>query len=253
MALHQVAPGPYFDFIFEQLFRQFSRNLLVFQPTDLSQEPVAQYGSVGPWQPGGSEYVEQLAFGGDGLADQLADGRINLFRCFPVLAALLVHCRLQGLEETDVITNLCGCIAGGAKGKSTRELSDYLHPAFLAIFLLENVFLPGRDELQTLGGCAANPPIPIENVHHVARNAMFFQHHSDGLRGIESWVALTTALGVSDQCLFQLIGQAEVIHHQSARLVTEHAIYLRDGLHQPVALHRLVDIHGVQTGRVEPG
>ena len=53
-------------------------------------------------------------------------------------------------------------------------------------------------------------------------------------------------------CL-QLVGQAEIVHHQAAGLVLEHPVDPGDGLHQPVAAHRLVHVHGVQAGRVEAG
>jgi hypothetical protein len=63
--------------------------------------------------------------------------------------------------------------------------------------------------------------------------------------------ALAAALGVGDERLLELIGEAEVIHHQPAGLVAEDAVHAGDGLHEAVALHRLVGIHRVQAGRVE--
>ena len=47
--------------------------------------------------------------------------------------------------------------------------------------------------------------------------------------------------------------QPEIVDYQAARLVPEDAIHPRDRLHQPVAAHRLVDIHGVQARRIESG
>ena len=61
------------------------------------------------------------------------------------------------------------------------------------------------------------------------------------------------AAGVGGQGLLQLGGQAQVVHHQPAGLVAEHPVDPGDGLHQPVAPHRLVGVHGVQAGGVEPG
>ena len=49
------------------------------------------------------------------------------------------------------------------------------------------------------------------------------------------------------------MGEAQVVDDEAAGLVAEHAVDARDGLHQPVAAHRLVDIHRVQAGRVETG
>ena len=53
--------------------------------------------------------------------------------------------------------------------------------------------------------------------------------------------------------LLELVGQAEVIDDQAAGLVPEDAVDPGDGLHQAVALHRLVDVHRVQAGGVEAG
>ncbi len=65
--------------------------------------------------------------------------------------------------------------------------------------------------------------------------------------------ARAAALGVGRQRLLQLVGEAEVVHHQPAGLVPEHAVHARDRLHQPVPAHRLVDVHRVQARRVEAG
>jgi hypothetical protein len=51
-------------------------------------------------QPGGGEDVDHLAFGGDGLADELAYRGVDLLGCLPVRAALLVQRGLQGLEPS---------------------------------------------------------------------------------------------------------------------------------------------------------
>ena len=51
----------------------------------------------------------------------------------------------------------------------------------------------------------------------------------------------------------QFVGNADVIHHQAALLVLEHAVHPGDGLHQVVALHGLVHIQGMHAGRVEAG
>ncbi len=66
-------------------------------------------------------------------------------------------------------------------------------------------------------------------------------------------LARAAALGVGGERLLQLVGEAQVVHHQPAGLVPEHAVHAGDGLHQPVAAHRLVDVHRVQARRVEAG
>jgi hypothetical protein len=49
---------------------------------------------------GGGEDVDHLAFGGDGLAHELADGGVDLLGRLAVGAALLVQRGLQGLEPS---------------------------------------------------------------------------------------------------------------------------------------------------------
>src|SRR3984957_4298221 len=65
----------------------------------------------------------------------------------------------------------------------------------------------------------------------------------DGLRllaDIRCWISRTASLRVLLGRLFQLVADADKIHHESARLVAENPVYARDGLHERVALHRLV-------------
>ena len=49
------------------------------------------------------------------------------------------------------------------------------------------------------------------------------------------------------------MGQPQVIDNQPARLVFEYPVHPGDRLHQPMPAHRLIDIHRVQEGLVEPG
>ena len=91
------------------------------------------------------------------------------------------------------------------------EFHHHLHPAFFAVLLFEDVLLPGGDQREAFGGFACRPLVPIETVHQVAGDAVFFQHHGDGLRSIEGRVALAAALGVGDERLLELIGKAEVM------------------------------------------
>ena len=49
------------------------------------------------------------------------------------------------------------------------------------------------------------------------------------------------------------MGEPEVVHHQPAGLVAENPVDPGDGLHQTVAPHGLVHVHGVQTGCIEAG
>lgn len=101
-----------------------------------------------------------------------------------------------------------------------------------------------------------------------------------GLSSVIGRIALAGILGVLGKDALELIGKAEVIHDQAAGFVLEpstpelarqimrsirrspterrqrgsqHAIHAGDDLHEPVALHRLVGIYGVQAGSVKTG
>ncbi len=63
--------------------------------------------------------------------------------------------------------------------------------------------------------------LPIGAVQQVAGDAVLLQHDGDGLLGVVGRIALAAALGVVGEGVLQLIGEAEVIHHQPARLVAE--------------------------------
>jgi hypothetical protein len=62
------------------------------------------------------------------------------------------------------------------------------------------------------------PLVPVETVHQVAGDAVFLQHHGDGLRGVEGRVPLAAALGVADERLLELIGEAGEVRMQKCEL-----------------------------------
>ena len=102
-------------------------------------------------------------------------------------------------------------------------------------------------------GRARDPRRPVEAVEQAAADLVLLQHDRDGLGLVDGGLARAAALGVGRQRLLQLVGQAEVVHHQPAGLVLEDPVHPRDGLHQPVPAHRLVHVHRVQARRVEAG
>ncbi|MNG07065.1 hypothetical protein D3C84_903510 [compost metagenome] len=93
----------------------------------------------------------------------------------------------------------------------------------------------------------------VEAMQQAAQHIELFFQQRIRLMGIHRWPATAFAGGVLLECRFQLVGDADVIHHQAALLVLEHAVYPGDGLHQVVALHRLVDVQGVHARRIETG
>ena len=61
------------------------------------------------------------------------------------------------------------------------------------------------------------------------------------------------ALGVVFQGFFQVFGDADVVHHEAPGFATKDAVDAGDRLHQVVAAHGLIDIHGVEAGGIEAG
>ncbi len=102
-------------------------------------------------------------------------------------------------------------------------------------------------------GVPVDPGRPVEAVEQAAADLVLLEHHGDGLVLVDRGLAGAAALGVGRQRLLQLVGEAEVVDDQAAGLVLEHAVDARDRLHQPVAAHRLVDVHRVQARGVEAG
>jgi hypothetical protein len=51
----------------------------------------------------------------------------------------------------------------------------------------------------------------------------------------------------------QPLGNADIVHNQTAGLAANHPVHAGDGLHQALALHGLVHIHRGHARRVEAG
>ena len=88
-------------------------------------------------------------------------------------------------------------------------------------------------------------------MEQTAADLVLLQHHLDRLLLVQRRFPPAAALGVRGERPLQLVGEAEVVDDESARLVAEHSVDPRDGLHQPVAAHRLVHVHRVQARGVE--
>ena len=87
----------------------------------------------------------------------------------------------------------------------------------------------------------------------IAADRIAREHRYDRLVLIDGGISMPAAFGIDGERLLQLMGQTEVVDHQATGLVLENAVYAGDGLHEAVAAHGFVDIHRVQTGRVEAG
>ena len=96
-------------------------------------------------------------------------------------------------------------------------------------------------------------PAVVATVHYAAHDVHFLQQHGQRFGSVVRGVAFALGFGVGLECGLQLIGNADVIHHQAARLVLEHAVHPGNRLHQIVAFHGFVHIHGVTARRIKAG
>ena len=87
---------------------------------------------------------------------------------------------------------------------------------------------------------------------HGADDLVLLQQHPNGLGFVDAGLVAAVA-GILPERALEVLRDADVVHDQPRRLVAEDAVDAGDGLHQPVALHRLVHIHRVHAGRVEAG
>ena len=83
-------------------------------------------------------------------------------------------------------------------------------------------------------------------MEETAADLVLLDHHGDRFVLVKGGAPGAAALRVGRERGLQLMGQPQVVHHGPAGLVLEHAVDSCDGLHQPVAAHRLVDVHRVQ-------
>ena len=91
LALHEIVFRAGFQLVLQQFLEQLRSHVLVLQPPDLSEESIIEDSDIGLFESRGGEDVDDMAFGADRLAHELADGGVDLFRCLAVLAASFVE------------------------------------------------------------------------------------------------------------------------------------------------------------------
>ena len=203
-------------------------------------------------RPAGGEDVDH-AFRRNGARDDLADGLIQLLVWSRRSGRALDQHRLHRLEERDVVADANRVLMRHRERKGTGEVAHRLNAAVLAVLLREDVFLRRRQQAQPLLRRTRDPRGAVEAVEQPAADVELLQHDCDRLALIECRPSGAAALGVGRERPLQLVGEPEIVDDEAARLVPEHAVDARNRLHQPVAAHRLVDVHRVQARRVEAG
>ena len=169
-----------------------------------------------------------------------------------VAAALGEH-GLHGLKEAHVVADARRLVARHREGEGPGQVAHGRDESVLAVLLGENVFLRRGEQSQPFRRRAGGPCGEVEAVQHGEAYLVLLQHERDRFPLVHGGAAGAAALGVGGERLLEFLGQAEIVHDQTAGLVAEHAVDAGDGLHQAVAAHRLVHVHGVQARRVEAG
>ena len=90
-------------------------------------------------------------------------------------------------------------------------------------------------------------------VQHATQDIQLFCQHGIGFRRIHRRFSAPLAGGVFLERALQLVGNADVVHHQAALFILEHAIHPSNGLHQVMSLHRLVHVQGMHARRIKTG
>ena len=84
-------------------------------------------------------------------------------------------------------------------------------------------------------------------------NLVLLKHHRHRFLLVEHRLPGTTAFRVGCERQFEFMGKAQVIDNQASAFVHKYPVDPRDCLHQAVAAHRFIDIHGMQVGSVKTG
>ena len=113
------------------------------------------------------------------------------------------------------------------------------------------MFLSRRNQRQLLHSAAGDPEAPVEPVQDVTGDFILLQQDRNRLSHIVAGRSRAAAGGIGSHRVTQLIGKAEIIDNQAARLLAEHAVHASNRLHQPVAPHGLVSVHGMQTRSIK--
>lgn len=88
---------------------------------------------------------------------------------------------------------------------------------------------------------------------HAVDNIQLLQQNRVSLFRAMGWLTATLGISISFQSLLQLAGYPNIVHHQATRLVFKHAVNPCNRLHQVVAFHGLINVHGMTHRRIKAG
>ncbi len=154
------------------------------------------------------------------------------------------------LEEADVVADArcassCGTASANAlpRARSRPRRSGACRPRGRG-----RAPVPSAMSVQLLRrACPVQPRRPVEAVEACRSTTSYFSSMTaTACAWSMAGSPVPPLVGVVGERLLELVGDAEVVDDQAARLVAEDAVHAGDGLHQPVPAHRLVDVHRVQ-------
>jgi hypothetical protein len=229
--------------------QQLDREVALRHAAHLGQELVGEDRDVGLLQPGRGEDVDHPS--GATAREMICRMAWSMSLFGPRVAGRAWRARRTAWKKPTSSRMRSASSCGTASANALRQLATAASSAPCRL-LRQDVLLRRRQQPGAAAACRSSRR-PVEAVEEAAADLVLLQHHRHGLFLVERRLAGAAALGVGRQRLLQLVGEAQVVHDQAAGLVLEHAVHAGDGLHQPVAAHRLVDVHRVQARRVEAG
>ena len=249
---HDIRAPPLRQFPGQQFAQQLHGEMAPRHPAHLGEKLVRQDRNVGLLQSRRREDIDHPVRR-HGARHDPAQGAVQ-FLFGPLLARRpLGEAGRYGLEERHVVADGERVLMRRGKRKRPDQFARRARQALLSVRQGEDVFLRRRQQGEALGRRFRRPGGAVETVEQAGADLVFLAHDRHGFGLVEGGAAFAAALGIGRERRPELARKAEIVHDETAGLVREHAVDAGDGLHQPVAAHRLVEIERVQARRVEPG
>jgi len=251
--LNEVLPGPGLDVVLEEPSEEFDGEVLLGYGPDLFQEFIGEEGDVGLPETCCVEEVDHGA-GGECSGDDLTYGGLHLIEAHGLLCgAGLGQGGLDGLVVGDLIPQ-CECsVEGNGEGEGLGDLVHRRDPSVLSVILPEDVFDYGRELEEPLLGCEVEEGLPVEAVEEVPADLDLPLEDLEGCVLVDADLSLALAFGVGGHGLLEVLCEADIVHNEASGLVVEDTIDPCYGLHEPVVLHGLVEVHCVEAWGIESG
>ena len=200
----------------------------------------------------------------DVLLEQRVDALVHLLEGKPAASSSMAStllCELQDelTHHLEVASLDTLGVGGTTLGKTIclEHDTSLLHKVPGSFFVAgrKNMVHAARYELaSTRGRLGCQELGVVEAEHLVTTNSQLLQELGvSGLADIHVAVLLLVALGVVLHSALEGIGYSHIVNDQSTFLVLVHAVHASNSLHQVVAAHGLVHVHGGKARYVKTG